>query len=323
MGSVAKPLLLANQALGSRNYFNCFDAAFGGLLQYHLGPDLPVGFFYSLFDAPRLNVSHDLSFSRLSRAADPNSRVPQALDVEFKRYQNWEEFSAAHAGRDKPFVAELDEFFIKGYFHFQKAHYCHASLGTRITGQSSFVVLDPDLAFRDTSGYHEAVIDLPNTSDDSYAAFYTIETEIAHASSREELEYQIAAENLTLWNSESISQTSTGSEAVGKRSLELFMWAIQSEAVLQAIVQEFWTWIVPFAWKRDYLRSNSLRLHSSLDLVLTKLIRQLEELESSLLRIRVSKSDRLRDLIRIKSGAVIDTVEDYMILESERIHGKR
>lgn len=61
MNQLVLPLILSNQKIGQRHYFDCYESAFGGMLAYYHNDYNFILNLYSIQDAIALYINQDSS----------------------------------------------------------------------------------------------------------------------------------------------------------------------------------------------------------------------------------------------------------------------
>ncbi len=75
------PLILTNQNIGQRHYFDCYESAFGGLSAYCARNFTFVRDLYSTLDCFGLTFQNEKKVILTSRAVDVNSLVRDILGL--------------------------------------------------------------------------------------------------------------------------------------------------------------------------------------------------------------------------------------------------
>jgi hypothetical protein len=303
---------------GKRNYFDCYEAAVGGLLQYHVNSSVDVKSLYSLFDAVSLSIDNKERIYLHSRALDVNNFMMQVLGFEPMAFSDITTLLEINP-HDSPFIIDFDEYYFKGYHNYQTTHFRHAALATEVLDYSRIIILDPVLEFMGDSCCVEKILTVPDHLDDMQVLTCTIlrERKGFHAESikKDQLETDILRINTDVWRG---GETEGEIYYFGLTALEKFKNVLMNNGKY-IIGTEFYKWIYPLVWKEEYLQkrndSRSLMISSHL----RKMITEMEQLETILLRLKSSKNARLHHSALERWDKITSMVYQYITLERERI----
>jgi hypothetical protein len=304
---------------GKRNYFDCYEAAVGGLLQYHLNGTVDVKSLYSLFDAVSLSIDNKGKISLHSRVLDVNSLMIQVLGFEPLSFPDITALEECN-NHESPFIVDFDEYYFKGYHNYQTCHFGHAALATEILDRSRIIILDPVLEFMGDSCCVEKILTVPDHPDDVQALTGTILRKLNdfHPSGiTDRLVTDILRNNIEVWRG---GEAGTGGQSYyfGLTALENFTDVLKNNGKYDFSI-EFYKWIYPLVWKEEYLnRSNDSR-SLSISSHLKMIIHEMEQFETILLRLKSSGNARLRGSALKRWDTIVSMAYKYIILERERI----
>lgn len=306
---------------GKRNYFDCYEAAVGGLLQYHLNDSIDVKSLYCLFDAVCLSIDQQQGIYLHSRIPDINYIILQILGFDPLSFTNVSELLKSNNA--DPFIIDFDEYYFEGYHNFRKTHFRHASIATEVINPYSIKILDPVLEFLGDSCCVEKILSIPGYLEDANALDFIILTDknknATHGKilNYEQLKISISKNNIEFWQGKKFNNDDQlyyfGIAAFDKFT-ELF-----TNATHNVFSTEFYKWIYPLVWKEEYFTKidnpQSLLISSHLK----DLINEMEQLEVILLRLKSSNNARLHKSAIIRWDNIVSKIHKYIKLENERI----
>jgi len=306
---------------GKRNYFDCYEAAVGGLLQFHLNNTIDVKSLYSLFDAVCLSIDKQERIYLHSRLPDINNIIIQILGFELISFHNITElFKSNNTG---PFIVDFDEFYFEGYHNYKKSHFRHASIASEVKNPSSIIILDPVLEFLGDSCCVEKTLYIPSHLNDDNALVFIIIKDNNKNENHDKIFYSdqltlnISKYNTNIWRSEYINNDSE-IYYFGISALEKFMELLMNKNN-NVYNTEFYKWIYPLVWKQEFLQKlddpQSLLISSHM----RNIINEMEQLELILLRLKSSKNNRLHNSAIKRWNKIVSMLYKYLKLENERI----
>jgi hypothetical protein len=304
---------------GKRNYFDCYEAAVGGLLQYHLNDTVDVKSLYSLFDAVSLSIDDEEKLFLHSRALDVNSLMVQVLGFEPLSFSDITALVETNT-EESPFIVDFDEYYFEGYHNYQTCHFTHAALAADILDRSRIIILDPVLEFMGDSCCVEKILRVPDYPDNVQALTGTIlrkRNDFHPSCITDRLVTDILINNIEVWRG---GETNTGGEShfFGLTALEKFTEALNNNGEY-IFGTDFYKWIYPIVWKEEYLQKfndfSSLTISSHLRMI----INEMEQFETILLRLKSSGNARLRGSALKRWDDIVSMAYKYISLERERI----
>lgn len=287
------PLILFNQPLGQRNYFDCYESAFGGLLAIHINNYILTSNLYSLLDCLALFTDKNNNIYVQTRAIDINSLLINILGLELVAVQI-EELKESN----KNFVISFDEFYAQENYHYQKKHFTHASLGVEIINRLSFKVIDPGLEVTTSVGYTacERIINFDNAiyDDKNNLSLFTLKSRNGSTIKYDNSEWQnsITARlrelNIALWLGKIELKTNHKNLYYGINALEKFSKSLTEFPKVETAASEFYKWIFPLFWGNDYIKRNNKTIHKEINIILEIIIKEMEIFETNLLRLKAN-----------------------------------
>jgi hypothetical protein len=303
------PLVIQNQNIGQRHYFECFESAIGGIISENLNEKNTLYSLYSIPDAFALQRISETNYTLLSRCFDLNTAILDHYGFELLEFSDFNTFINIRPA-DKNFLLIYDEFYVKENNNFNRNHFIHASLVKEILNNSSFIVSDPQLKIRDTNGYDDRCISFTNISNTNgqKCLFYLLNVKSAKEANQKILTNIFEIQNMSNWkhSSEKLSFF-VGLDALNQY-LELFRMKI--------FVTDFYKWIFPLYWRREYFNKKQ---EKEIVQLLNATITEMEIFETHLLRLNVKFSQNLYSNSEIRIIRIIELIEKYLFLVEKKI----
>jgi hypothetical protein len=272
-----KPLLLPlEKGEDERNYFQCIDAAFGGLIAEELNAYQQILNIYSICDAPKLSVSkNDNDYHLSARAIGVHLELLNLLQVTLKETKFKSTLELDEVNINRPFLISFNEMFVKEYSNYQKRNHYHYSLGLEIKG-SKVTVLEPRFTYQNGRGVDEKDIDLQELLDNEPESFivYTINDKVdAQSISFDEIEKLFVSTNLNIWHTEEVFETEDVIEYVGFNALIHFAKLIENQEIVMTVSSKILEWVYGFKWKQYYYEHNNR--NSEIAQILEEIVKEL------------------------------------------------
>jgi hypothetical protein len=321
---LVSPLILSNQKIGQRHYFDCYESAFGGMLAYYYNNYDFILKLYSIPDAIALYINQDSSEIILnSRSLDINSFAIENLG--FTLIGNSDIYKFRLRSKETPFVVCFDEYYVKENNHYKKEHFFHASLGIEIIDPLHIKVSDPGLKIpKDLKSYCERIIsfdkDIINQPDAIH--YYLLEKKKDFVKlNQDELFKSISVLNINFWKN-IISTNQYSNVYFGMEALSVFKSQLEAFKNINLAAQEFYKWIFPIYWKNHYLQNLKDKTSIEITKILTLVIKEMEIFETNLLRLITSYKQSLHLSSIERWNKICKLLKEYIILEEERVREK-
>lgn len=318
------PLVLPNLKFNQRNYFDCYESSFGGMLAYYNNDYDFILSLYCIPDAVSLYINQDTSEIMLnSRSLDINNFAISNLGFTIYGSSVIDKFSLRN--KERPFVICFDEFYVKENNHYKKKHFSHASVGIGIIDPLHIKVQDPELRIPlSLQSYCERIISFDNDILDKPDAiiFYLLEKKNNFSLLKfDELFKSISLNNIKIWNN-SIFTGDQLSVFFGLDALILFEKGLKDFQGINLAAQEFYKWIFPLYWKKHYIQKFDDSLSNETAKLLTIIIEEMEIFETNLLRLITNYKESLHFISIERWGKIISEIKKYIRVEEVRVHEK-
>lgn len=326
------PLVLFGQKIGQRNYFDCFEASYGGLLAFHIKNYRLIRDFYCLFDCFSLIESSTQKVQLSSRSFDINNYAYNMFGFEEVKIDSLLK-SSIKTQIHEPFIIYLDEYYVRENKNYHSSHFYHCSLGKKIVSRNRIIVIDPGLEITKGIGYSadERIINIDNEIFAKPENFLII---IAKRKNNCDHDQRVKNKNVLsmflslrklnfdYWNRSSVENNTTSTVFFGLEALEVLGQMISTPSIINDISNNFYKWIFPIYWKYDYLKRISLEnpKYSRICNILFSLIHKMEIVETILLRLRSNYSSKLHESLTQKFNDLYSMVIIYLKEECDMIN---
>lgn len=317
------PLILFNQPIGQRNYFDCYESALGGLLALEIKNYQFIQNIYSIIDCLALNISKNGKFYLQSKTIDINTFLINTLGFEINT-SSIEEMK----GFKKNFVLSFDEYYVKENSHYMKEHFYHASLGIEIINKRCFKVIDPGLQITTNDGYTaaERFINFDNEiyGDKKNITLLNLklksDLKIGYNNKKwqENLKRKLKEFNIDLWLNRTDILNHNQNYHYGIKAIRIFAEALLEFKNIETTANIFYKWIFPLYWKKEYLIRNSKREASQTISLLENIIKEMEMFETILLRMKTKFKSNLHNSAIKRWEEIMIKITEYVQLELER-----
>lgn len=322
------PLILTNQNIGQRHYFDCYETAFGGLTAYYSKNFSLVRDLYSTLDCFSLILDEDKKIILNSRAIDINGLTREILGLALLPFTNYEDFSNINK-KDNPFVITFDEFYVHENNHYGKTHFSHASLGLEIIDKQKIKIIDPGLEITKPVGYSadERIISFNEQiyNDKEGIIFFTIkENKNTPVDSNSGIEQKKVIEsleklNIGLWKNNLKQKLEVENFYYGFKALEIFTESLTNFSKVEYAASEFYKWIFPIYWKHYYLNNNRDESSETIIELLLTIIKEMEIFETNLLRLKAMYKVELHNSSIKRWDKIVSLFHKYIEKEEKRI----
>lgn len=324
MKQLVSPLILSNQKIGQRHYFDCYESAFGGMLAYYFDDYNFILQLYSIPDTISLYIKQNTSEVMLnSRSLDMNSFVIENLGFTLVSNSDLGKFSLR--SKEAPFVVCFDEYYVKENNHYKKKHFFHASLGLKIIDYLHIKVSDPGLKIpKDLKSYCERIIsfDKDIINQPNVIHYYLLEKKKDFVKlNQDELFKSISVLNINFWKN-NISTNQYSNVYFGMEALSMFKSQLEAFKNINLAAQEFYKWIFPLYWKKHYIQKFDDSLSNEIVKLLTIVIEEMEIFETNLLRLITNYKESLHLSSIERWNKICKLLKEYIILEEERVREK-
>ena len=315
-------LILRNLCKGQRNYFDCYESAIGGLVAIEINNYNFVLNFYSQLDCLALILGDQEQLLLQPRPIDLNILLLNLIGYELSRVS----LDELLLNLSSYFVIEFDEFYTKENSHYRKQHFDHASLGVEILNKFSFKVVDPELIVSSKDSYSDTsrIISFDNTIYDKKDKifFYILKRKnnnIVYCDTnwQNETSKRIFEANIHLWLGE--AEIKNKKIFYGFSALKIFLDFLTNFSKIELAVREFYKWIFPLFWKREFLRKNCLSQKKDVYSILEKIINEMEIFETMLLRLVANYETKLHASAIIRWENIMSLLSKYVQLEKLNI----
>lgn len=307
------PLLIPGK-IGERNLFNCYEAAYGGLLQYLLGNQINLLKHISALDCFGIQKNESGSIF-VSRVLNGIEYLIQHIPVIISKYHTISELK--YSLKDgEPFIADIDEYYIPGYNNYKKKHSGHGSLALRVLNSEDLLVFEPFLVYEKIEGYNQQIMTIPNSFYPyGSIAFYRFKIDSAIDFVKEANEYffdELYKYNSRLWKG-NILEGNNGTLLSGLSAIDYVLEELSNINNVPNYAFTFYEWIYPLKWKKyHYSLSSNIKSSQLLD----TMINEFHIIESNLLRLSVSKNERLHQSCLKRFQKIREIFEEYISIEN-------
>ncbi len=322
------PLILTNQKIGQRHYFDCYESAFGGLAAFHHNSFSFVRDLYSILDCFSLILDDNNKINLNSRSVEVNGLAREILGFNLVSFSNYNEFMKINE-KGKPFVISFDEFYVQENNHYRKTHFNHASLGLEIIDKLNVKIMDPGLEITKPIGYSadERVISFAEDiyNDNEGVKYFILEANNNLSVDRQSVEWQknviknLEKLNIDLWKNHIKPEQDFHRYYFGTKALEVFAEFLSDYPKVEKAASEFYKWIFPIYWKQFFLRKNDDGLSQSLGQLLATIVKEMEIFETNLLRLKAAYKHGLHDDSIKRWNKIISLFRGYLEKEEKRI----
>lgn len=321
-----QPLVLQNQMPGQRHYFDCYESAFGGLLAFHHGNVKAILNLYSIVDSLSLTIDPKTGGIILkSRALDINNLVMNALGYELVELKKIKTLFN-HYKKNKIFITVFDEFFVKENNNYLKKHFSHASLTYGITNKDTLQVMDPVLKItKDGNSFDKRIItfDTKIFTLDRAILFYFMKKKDGKTYISNQYLHKLYEKfsqiNLDIWNNTISNNSNSNYYYYGLESFIVFTNSLKDLSCVEQAATEFYKWIFPIYWKREYLKSFNKEINTKIIHILNKIISEMEIFETNLLRLTAFRKEKLYFATISRWERIIILFKKYISLEKIRV----
>lgn len=320
------PLVLTNLSVGQRHYFDCFESAFGGLTANKTGKYDTVRDLYCLFDAVALVWDEKDNIQLKSRVINVDESIRKIFGFTLRKFRQFSEFSKSYDGLSV-FVVVFDEYYLKENQNYLKTHFTHASIVKKMIDKNNLIVVDPGLEITKPVGYSadERELFIPDELYESNSCFfYTLGTEDKEHSYEvmniTKMQNQISKFNLNCW--ENVENQSVPNFLYGKEALIEFGTKLSNKKIIAKSSTEFYKWIFPLFWKKNYIENLNTQSGKELAKILSGIIKELEIFETNLMRLVNSTNESLYVASQKRWEKIIELISIYIRLEKERVYGE-
>jgi hypothetical protein len=322
------PLVLTNQKIGQRHYFDCYESAFGGLIASYINNHSFVRNLYSIIDCFSLCVNENKSINVISRAIEVNGLTREILGVNLISLSNFVDLIKINE-KNKPFVISFDEFYLQENSHYRKTHFNHASLGLEIIDRLNVKIMDPGLEITKPIGYSadERIISFDEDiyNDNEGVRYFILEANNNFSVDTQSVEWQknviknLEKLNIDLWKNHIKPEQDFRGYYFGTKALEVFAEFLSDYSKVEKAASEFYKWIFPIYWKQFFLRKNDDELSQSLGQLLATIVKEMEIFETNLLRLKATYKHGLHDDSIKRWNKIISLFRGYFEKEEKRI----
>lgn len=314
------PLVLFNQPIGQRNYFDCYESALGGLIAAEINNYELTQNLYSLIDCfVLINDEKERVFLQ-PKAVDVNELITLIFGLEIASC-SIDEIIACK----KNFVLSYDEYYAKENYHYRKKHFNHASLGLEIISKLNFKIIDPGLEITKPVGYSadERTISFDNEifEDQNKLLIFTMKSKNDSVNNYDDKRWQnsIIAKleelNAALWSNKAEIRIDNKNFFYGIKALEKFSESLTEFSNVETAANEFYKWIFPLYWKNDYIKRNNSVADNKLIILLENIIKEMEILETNLLRLKANYKSSLHNSAIKRWDNISSMIRQYIQVE--------
>ncbi len=296
---------MPKQPIGRRNYFDCFESTIGGVIAERIAKPEAVLSLFSLPDAFALVQTEDKKAELLCRCFDVNSSILGFYNLAVEEFTEFEEFIKRRKS-DESFFLVYDEFYVLENNNYNKTSFIHASVGKEVLSKNSFKVSDPQLIVENNYGYDDRIINFQSPAGSKIeCSFYLVNA--IPGSERNYTEFVVGMERFNAENwkgKQEIAGLFTGIAA-----------AMKYKELLeeQIFIKDFYKWIFPLVWKREYLKNQN---ESEITELLSQVINEMEVFETNILRLKISFSEKLFQKSLSRFDNIIELLDKYIELNN-------
>lgn len=322
------PLVLTNQKIGQRHYFDCYESAFGGLSAYYSNNFSFIRDLYSTLDCFGLIMNEDNKVLLDSRSIDINGLTREILGLTLLPFTKYEDLDKINKDGCL-FVIAFDEYYVHENNHYKKVHFSHASLGLEIIDKQTIRIIDPGLEITKLVGYSadERIISFDEQiyNDNDGITFFILEKSknisIGLDSSAEQKKIINSLEklNIDLWKNRVKQPQGNLNFHFGFKALEIFTESLTDFSKVEHAASEFYKWIFPVYWKLFYLKNNRDENSEPAIELLQTIIKEMEIFETNILRLRGGYKAELHNSSIQRWDKIVSLFHEYIEKEEKRI----